>query len=202
MKPLIQVIGTGTPKRFLSGAVMLKVPDCPYGLDGKFIFSDVAVIPEPNEDQLTDIVLFTYKTAKAFYDGEPRIAMLSYSTKGSADSEKIEIIRRVVEKVKKSNTKIKVDGELQFDAAVIPEVAKSKGGNSEVAGQANVLVFPNLDSSNICLKAINRLAKTKYYGTIIQGAPIPFNDLSRGSPPVEIVKLSFLTLMQLQGKKN
>jgi phosphate acetyltransferase len=198
MRPLIQVIGTGTPKRFLSGAVMQIVPDCPYGMNGKFIFSDVAVIPEPNEDQLTDIVLFTYKTARAFFDGEPKIAMLSYSTKGSANSEKIEIIRRVVKKVKVSNPEIKIDGELQFDAAVIPEVAKSKGGNSEVAGQANVLIFPNLDAANICIKAVNRLAKTSYYGTIIQGSPIPFNDLSRGTPAIEIVKLSFLTLMQLK----
>lgn len=198
MRPLIQIIGTGTPKRYLSGAVMQIIPDCPYGLDGKFIFSDVAVIPDPNEDQLIDIVLFSYKTARAFFEGEPKLAMLSYSTKGSSSSEKIEIIRRVVEKVRSKNPEIKIDGELQFDAAVIPEVAKSKGGNSEVAGQANVLIFPNLDSANICVKAVNRLARTLYYGTIIQGAPIPFNDLSRGCSPIEILKLSLLTLMQLK----
>jgi len=198
MRPLIQVIGTGIPKRYLSGAVMQIVPDCPYGLDGKFIFSDVAVIPYPDEQQMIDIVLASYRTAKALYDGEPKIAMLSYSTRGSATNEKIDLIRRVVERVKEINPAIAIDGELQFDAAVIPEVAKAKGGDSEVAGQANVLIFPNLDSANICIKAINRLAKTKYYGTIIQGSPIPFNDLSRGSPPVEIVKLTGLTLMQLK----
>jgi len=198
MRPLIQVIGTGTPKRYLSGAVMQIVPDCPYGLDGKFIFSDVAVIPYPNEQQMIDIVLASYQTAKALYDSEPKIAMLSYSTRGSAVSEKIELIRRVVSRVKEINPAIAIDGELQFDAAVIPEVAKAKRGDSEVAGQANVLIFPNLDSANICIKAVNQLAKTKYYGTIIQGSPVPFNDLSRGSPPAEIVKLTGLTLMQLK----
>ncbi|HAJ95268.1 MAG TPA: hypothetical protein DCP02_03445, partial [Actinobacteria bacterium] len=120
MRPLIQVIGTGTPKRYLSGAVMQIVPDCPYGLDGKFIFSDVAVIPYPNEQQMIDIVLASYQTAKALYDSEPKIAMLSYSTRGSAVSEKIELIRRVVSRVKEINPAIAIDGELQFDAAVIP----------------------------------------------------------------------------------
>ena len=198
IRPLMQVIGTGNPKRYLSGAVMQIVPDCPYGLDGKFIFSDVAVIPYPDEQQMIDIVLASYQTARALYDGEPKIAMLSYSTRGSATNEKIELIRRVVDRVKEINPAIAIDGELQFDAAVIPEVAKAKGGDSEVAGQANVLIFPNLDSANICIKAVNRLARTKYYGTIIQGSPMPFNDLSRGSPPIEIVKLTGLTLMQLK----
>ena len=198
MRPLIQVLGTGNPKRYLSGAVLLNLPDCQFGLDGKLLFSDVAVIPEPDEKQMIDIILSSYQTAKAFYDGEPKIAILSYSTKGSADSEKICQIRKVVKKVKKINPAIAIDGELQLDAAIIPEVAKSKCPESEVAGTANVLIFPNLESANICVKAVNRLAKTDYYGTIIQGSPVPFNDLSRGSPPVEIVKLSGLTLMQLK----
>jgi len=198
MRPLIQVIGTGNPKRYLSGAVMQIVPDCPYGLDGKFIFSDVAVIPYPDKQQMIDIVLASYQTARALYDGGPKIAMLSYSTRGSATNEKIEMIRRVVDRVKEIDHAIDIDGELQFDAAVIPEVAKAKGGDSEVAGQANVLIFPNLDSANICIKAVNRLAKTKYYGTIIQGSPIPFNDLSRGCAPVEVLTMSAITLMQVK----
>jgi len=198
MKPIIQVLGTGIHKKYLSGAVMQIIPDCPYGLDGKFLFSDVAVIPFPDEQQMIDIVIESYKTAKALFEGKPRVALLSYSTKGSASSERIEQIRRVVKKVKEDNPGIDIDGELQFDAAVIPEVAMSKCPESSVAGKANVLIFPDLDSSNICIKAVNRLADTFYYGTIIQGSPIPFNDLSRGSPPLEIVKLSGLTLMQLK----
>ena len=198
MRPLIQVIGTGEGKRYLSGAVMEIVPDCPYGLGGQFLFSDIAVIPEPDEKQMIDIVLSSYETAKALFSGEPKIAMLSYSTKGSANSDKIKQIRRVVEKVKKINSGIKIGGELQFDAAVIPEVAKVKVGDSEVAGQANVLIFPNLDSANICIKAVQRLAKSYYYGTIIQGSPIPFNDMSRGCAPIEVVTISGIALMQLK----
>jgi len=198
MRPLIQVIGTGDKKRYLSGAVMEIIPDCPYGLDGQFLFADIAVIPEPSEKQMIDIVLSSYETAKALFNGEPKIAMLSYSTKGSAKGEKIDKIRGVIKKVKKVNHDIKIDGELQFDAAVIPEVAKVKFGDSEVAGQANVLIFPNLDSANICIKAVHRLAKSYYYGTIIQGSPIPFNDMSRGCAPIEVVTISGIALMQLK----
>jgi len=202
IRPLIQVIGTGNPKRYLSGAVTQIVPDCSYGLDGKFIFSDVAVIPCPDEKQMIDIVLASYQTARALYDGKPKIAMLSYSTMGSASSERIEMIRRVVDRVREIDPAIAIDGELQFDAAVVPEAARAKGGDSEVAGQANVLIFPDLDSANICIKAVNRLAKTKYYGTIIQGSPIPFNDLSRGCAPVEILTMSVITLIQVKETEN
>jgi len=198
MRPLIQIIGTGNKKRYLSGAVMQIIPDCPYGASGQFLFADDAVIPEPDEPQMIDIVLSSYETAKAFFSSEPKIAMLSYSTKGSASSPKIDQIRRVVERVRKINSDIKIDGELQFDAAIVPEVAKSKCPNSEVAGSANVLISPDLASANICVKANQRFAKATYYGTIIQGSPIPFNDLSRGCPPVEIVRLSAMTLMQLK----
>ena len=202
MRPLIQVIGTGNPKKHLSGAVIQIIPDCPYGLNGKFLFSDPAVIPYPDEAQMIDIVCASYHTAKALFEGEPKIAMLSYSTKGSAMGEKIDQINRVIEKVRKIEPGIKIDGELQFDAAIVPEVAKAKGVDSEVAGRANVLIFPNLDSGNIGIKAINRLAKSKYYGTMIQGAPIPFNDLSRGCNPVEILSMTAITLMQVKGKEN
>ena len=198
MRPLIQVIGTGKEKRYLSGAAIQIIPDCPYGLNGQFLFADTAVIPFPDEKQMIDIVLFSYETAKALFSGEPKVAMLSYSTKGSAKSEDIEKINRVIGKVKKINPEIKIDGELQFDAAVVPEVAKVKAGDSEVAGHANVLIFPNLDSTNICIKAVHRLAGSFYYGSIIQGSPIPFNDLSRGCAPIEIVTMSGISLMQVK----
>lgn len=202
MRPLIQVIGTGNPKKHLSGAVVQIIPDSPYGLNGKFLFSDVAVIPDPDEKQMIDIVLESYRTARLLFEGEPKIAMLSYSTWGSAKSEKIDQINKVIEKIRKINPKIKIDGELQFDAAVAEDVARNKGGSSEVAGHANVLIFPNLDAGNISIKAINRLARSKYYGTIIQGAPIPFNDLSRGCEPVEIFAMTAITLIQAKGMEN
>jgi len=198
MRPLIQVLGTGSPKRYLSGAAIQIVPDCPYGLDGQFLFADTAVIPDPDENQMTDIVLFSYNTARALFSGEPKIAMLSYSTKGSARGEKIDQINRVIEKVRKAVPQIKIDGELQFDAAVVPEVARAKADISEVAGQANVLIFPSLDATNICIKAVHRLARASYYGSIIQGSPVPFNDLSRGCDPVEVLTMSAITLMQVK----
>ena len=202
MRPLIQVIGTGNPKRYLSGAAIEIIPESPYGLDGQFLFADTAVIPDPDETQMTDIVLFSYQTAKALFSGEPKIAMLSYSTKGSARGEKIDQINRVIKKVREIDPQIKIDGELQFDAAVVPEVAKAKGGESEVAGKANVLIFPNLDATNICIKAVHRLAGSFYYGSIIQGSPVPFNDLSRGCAPIEVLSMSAITLMQVKEMDN
>jgi len=202
MRPLIQVIQAGQKKRFLNGAAIQIIPDCPYGLNGQILLADVAVIPEPNEEQMLDITLLSYETAKALFSGEPKIAMLSYSTKGSAESEKIDQIRRVVEQVKKINPDIKIDGELQLDAALFPDVAKKKCPDSEVAGYANVLIFPDLNSANITLKAIHRLAKSSYYGSIIQGAAIPFSDTTRGCLPIDLVWISGITLMQLKRKEQ
>ena len=198
MRPLIQVIQVGPEKRYLSGAVLEIVPNCPYGLNGQFLLADVGIIPDPNEEQLLDIALLSYETAQAYLKGEPKIAMLSYSTKGSAESQKIDQIKRVVERVRKINPQIKIDGELQFDAAVFPDVAEKKSPGSEVAGYANVLIFPELNSANITLKAIHRLANAGYYGTTIQGAAIPFNDTSRGCFPIDLVWISGMTLMQLK----
>ncbi|MCL6088504.1 MAG: phosphate acyltransferase [Actinobacteria bacterium] len=198
LRPLIQIIQAGQKKRYLSAAVLEIIPNCPYGLNGQFLLADVGIIPEPNEEQLLDITLLSYETAKAYFKGEPKIAMLSYSTKGSSKSEKIDQIKKVVDQVKKINPQIKIDGELQFDAAVFPDVAQKKSPDSEVAGQANVLIFPELNSANITLKAIHRLANAGYYGSTIQGAAIPFNDTTRGCLPIDLVWLSGMTLMQLK----
>jgi phosphate acetyltransferase len=205
MKPLIQVIQAGEKKRYLNGAVIEIIPDCPYGLNGQFLLADIAVIPDPNEEQMLDIVLLSYETAKALFNGEPKIAMLSYSTKGSAQSEKINQINRVIEKVKNTVPGIKIDGEFQIDAALFPDVAKSKCPDSEIAGKANVLIFPELNSANMVLKVIHRLAKANYYGTTIQGAAVPFNDVSRGCFPIDLVWITGMTLMQrkrMEEKQN
>lgn len=196
MKPLINVIQAGQKKKYLSGAVIEIVPDCPYGLNGQFLFADVALMADPNEEQMIDTVLSSYQTASALFNGEPKIAMLSYSTKGSAKSEKINTINNVIAKIRKINPSIKIDGEMQIDAAIFPDVAKSKCPDSEIAGQANVLIFPELNSANMVIKAVNRLANASYYGTTIQGAYIPFNDVSRGCFPIDLVWISGMTLMQ------
>jgi len=196
MRPLIQIIQVGHKKRYLNAAAIEIVPNCPYGLNGQFLLADVGVIPDPDEEQMLDIVLLSYETALAYFKDEPKIAMLSYSTKGSAISHKIDQIKRVVERVRKINPRIKIDGELQLDAAIIPDVAQNKSPDSETAGYANVLIFPELNSANITLKAIQRFANAGYYGSTIQGAAIPFNDTSRGCFPEDLVWLSGMTLMQ------
>jgi len=200
MKALIHVIGTGKEKKYVNGAMLEIVPNCEDGLNDTYILADVAVIPNPDVKQLLDITLLTSETAISLFKEEPKIAMLSYSTKGSARGKSIEKILEVIEKVKKINPNIKIDGELQFDAAIIPEVAKIKAPDSEIAGKANVLIFPNLDAANICCKAIQRLAKARAYGSIIQGLDVPFNDLSRGCSVEDVVILTAITLLQLESK--
>lgn len=196
IRAVINILGLKEGKKYLSGAAFVEVPDCQFGLNGKFCLSDPAIIPKPTEDQLFDMAISSYETAKSVFNEEPIVAMLSYSTKGSADGEEIEKIRNVVEKVKKQRPEIKIDGELQFDAAVVPYVAKIKVPSSIVAGHANVLIFPDLNSANICYKVIQRLAKAEVCGTVVQGAAKPFNDLSRGCLVSDIITLIAMTLLQ------
>jgi len=199
MRAVINVLGLVQNKKYLSGAAFVEVPDCRYGLNGKFCVTDPAIIPRPTEDQLFDMAVSSYDTAKSVFSEEPIVAMLSYSTKGSADGEDIEKIRKVVERVHNERPEIKIDGELQFDAAIIPEVAKIKIPTSQVAGYANVLVFPDLNSANIGYKIIQRLAKAEVCGTVVQGAARPFNDLSRGCLVQDIITLIAMTLLQTKG---
>jgi phosphate acetyltransferase len=195
-RAVIYVLGLAKGKKFLCAASFVDVPDCIYGAKGKFCMADTAIIPKPTEEQMIEIVLSTYETAKPVLGQEPLIAMLSYSTKGSAKSEEIDKIKKVVEKVKQIRPGIKIDGELQFDAAIVPEVAKIKLSESEVAGYANVLIFPDLNSANIGFKIIHRLAKAEVYTTVIQGAAKTFNDLSRGCNVEDIISMIALTLLQ------
>jgi len=148
IKPAIQIMGTGVPKKFISAASIQIFPRSSYGLNGKFLFADIAIIPEPDRKQMVDIITASNQTAKTLFDGQPRIAVLSYSTKGSARSERIGLINDAIQDVKEIDPGIKVDGELQFDAAVDPEAAKAKRVGGQVAGRANVLIFPNLDAAN------------------------------------------------------
>ncbi len=202
IKSVIHVLGLSKGKHFLSGAAFVDVPDCDYGYEGKFCLSDPAIIPKPTEDQLFDMTISSYETAKAVFDVAPKVALLSYSTKGSAKSEDIERIENVVKRVRKSNPHIIVDGEIQFDAAIIPEVAKQKCPSSPLKGEANVLIFPNLEAANICYKTIQRLAKATVCGTIVLGAAKPFNDLSRGCPYIDIISLTAMTLLQSRGMEG
>ena len=202
MRAVIFILGLIGGKKYLNGAAFVDVPNCQYGIDGVFCLSDPAIIPHPDEDQLFDMTLSSYETAKSVFTIEPVVAMLSYSTKGSANGEDIEKIRRVTSRIKEAHPEIKIDGELQFDAAIIPEVAKIKLSASEAAGKANVLIFPDLNSANIGYKIMQRLGKAEVCGTVIQGAAKPFNDLSRGCFVSDIVSLIAMTLLQRKGMEE
>jgi phosphate acetyltransferase len=202
MGAVINVLGMSGSKKTLSGAAFVEIPDCIYGLSGKFLVSDPAIIPQPTEDQLVDMALSGYETAKGIFNREPVVAFLSYSTKGSAKSDEFDKIRNAVQRVKKMYPYMIIDGELQFDAAIVPEVAAIKCPDSPVKGKANVLIFPELNAANIGYKIIQRLAKAEVCGTIVQGTAKPFNDLSRGCLVEDIVLLVSMTLMQLKGMED
>ena len=202
LKAVIKVLGLVKGKKFLSSSMFIEVPDCQYGLDGKFFISDPGIIPKPNKEQLIDMTLSTYDTAKAFFGDKTVVALLSYSTKGSAKSEEIDMIREVAEIAKQLKPEMIIDGEMQFDAAIVPEVCASKAPNSPVKGKANVLIFPDLNAANIGYKIIQRLAKASVCGPIVQGAAKPFNDLSRGCKVDEIIALTAMALIQRKSMED
>ncbi|MCX6383689.1 MAG: phosphate acyltransferase [Actinobacteria bacterium] len=202
MRAVINILGLVKGKRFLSGAAFVEVPDCEYGLNGKFVLADPAIIPIPTEDQLLDITLSSYETAKAFFGNETVVALLSYSTKGSAKSEEIDKIRNVIEIAKQIKPEMVIDGEMQFDTAIIPEVCRIKAPDSPVKGKANVLIFPDLNAANIGYKIFQRIGKASVCGTVIQGAAKPFNDLSRGCLVEDIIALTAMTLLQVKGMED
>lgn len=176
--------------------VMVPPEDFKYKKYPAYIFSDCAVIPYPTSDQLSDIVVAAADSAKKICEMEPKIAMLSFSTKGSAKHEAIDKVRTAYEKVKAEHPEIKVDGELQLDASLVDSVAAQKAPGSEVAGQANVLVFPNLDAGNIGYKIAQRFGNCMAIGPIMQGLALPVNDLSRGCVAEDIAAVAAITALQ------
>lgn len=192
----IKIIGKRKDLSVVSGAMVEILPDFQNGSEGQFILADVAIVPDPDEQQLTDIILATDETATLLFEKRPNIAILYYSTKGSTYSRSMERIADVIRMVRKRRPDIKLEGELQLDAAIVPEVAKIKAPGSKIAGKANALIFPNLASANICCKAIERFAKANAYGSINQGLLKPYNDLSRGCSSRDIVVMSAITVLQ------
>ena len=176
--------------------VMVPPEDFKYKKYPAYIFSDCAVIPYPTSDQLSDIVVAAADSAKKICEMEPKIAMLSFSTKGSAKHEAIDKVREAYEKVRAEHPEIKVDGELQLDASLVDSVAAQKAPGSEVAGQANVLVFPNLDAGNIGYKLAQRFGNCMAIGPIMQGLALPVNDLSRGCVAEDIAAVAAITALQ------
>ena len=174
------------------------VPECEYGSNGTFVFADSGLEQNPTPERLAAIAASSAESFKLLVEKEPLVAMLSHSTMGSAKHADVDKVVEAVKIAKENYSQYKIDGELQLDAAIVPSVAKSKAPNSEVAGHANVLVFPDLDAGNIGYKLVQRLAKAEAYGPITQGIASPINDLSRGCSADDIVGVIAITAVQAQ----
>lgn len=180
------------------GIFIILVPDCHYGENGLFVFSDCAVVPDPQAEQLAEIAIETADFTKEILRITPKIGLLSYSTKGSSRGEGVDKVRKAVEIVKTKRPDISVEGELQVDAAIVPEVAKIKVPQSKIAGYCNVLIFPNLDAGNCGYKLVQRLAKARAVGPIFLGLKSPASDLSRGCSMEDIVDAVAITVVRSQ----
>lgn len=198
LRPALQILKTAPGTKLVSAFFIMCVPNCEYGENGTFIFGDCGLNPNPTADELSEIAISSAESFKHLVQKEPKIAMLSYSTHGSAKSELTEKVIEATKQVKEKEGSLAVDGELQLDSAIVPEIARSKAPGSEVAGKANVLIFPNLDAGNIGYKLVQRLAKAEAYGPLCQGIARPVNDLSRGCSTDDIVGVVAITAVQAQ----
>jgi phosphate acetyltransferase len=199
LRPAFQFIKTAPGCSVVSGAFLMFV-DKSFGEDGILVFADCAVMPDPTDVQLAEIAVSTARTAKAIVGMEPRVAMLSFSTKGSAKHPLVEKVQRATKLAQEMAPEILIDGELQLDAALDKEVGELKAPGSKVAGRANVLVFPGLESGNIGYKLVQRLAGAEAIGPVLQGMAAPINDLSRGCSVTDIVNMIAITANQAGNK--
>ena len=198
LRAALQILKTAPDTKLVSAFFLVVVPDCDMGANGTFIFSDAGLNQSPNAEELAAIAESSAKSFELLVGEEPIVAMLSHSTKGSAKHPEIDKVVAACKIVNEECPELKCDGELQTDAAIVPEVAASKAPGSKVAGKANVLVFPDLDAGNIGYKLVQRLAKADAYGPITQGIAKPVNDLSRGCSACDIVGVVAITAVQAQ----
>ena len=198
LRPALQIIKTKPGAKLVSAFFLMVVPDCEFGEQGTFVFSDCGLEQNPDAEKLAAIAASSAESFKLLVEKEPIVAMLSHSSMGSAKHADVDKVVEATHLAKERYPEYKIDGELQLDAAIVPEIGKSKAPNSEVAGHANVLVFPDLDAGNIGYKLVQRLAKAEAYGPVCQGIASPVNDLSRGCSTSDIVGVVAITAVQAQ----
>lgn len=201
LRPALQYVKTKPGISVVSGAFLMLVQKH-FGEDGLMVFADCAVHPNPNAQELAQIAVETGKTARVIAGIEPRIAMLSFSTKGSAKSEMVDKVVEATRLAQEMDPSLQIDGELQADAAIVPGIGSKKAPGSKIAGRANVLVFPTLEVGNIAYKLVQRLAGAEAIGPVLQGMASPINDLSRGCSVSDIVNLVAITACQAQAEKE
>ncbi len=198
LRPSLQIVKTKPGTKLVSAFFLIVVPDCEYGANGAFVFADSGLVQNPNPEELAAIAACSAESFELLVGEEAVVAMLSHSTMGSAKHDDVTKVVEATRICKEENPDLKVDGELQLDAAIVPEIGESKAPGSKVAGHANVLVFPDLDAGNIGYKLAQRLAKAEAYGPVTQGIAMPINDLSRGCSADDIVGVVAITCVQAQ----
>ncbi len=202
LRPALQIIKTLPGVSVVSGAFIMFTKTSEYGKDGILLFADCAVMPNPNADELASIAIASAETAKNIIGVEPKVAMLSFSTKGSAEHEMVDKVRTATQIAKERAPHLHIDGEFQADAALVPSVGEKKAPGSEIAGKANVLVFPTLEAGNIGYKLVQRLGNAEAIGPILQGMAAPVNDLSRGCSVEDIYIMVAIAANQAIGMKQ
>jgi phosphate acetyltransferase len=198
LRPSLQILKTAPGVTAVSSFFVMIVPDCEYGNNGAFLFSDCGLVQNPNAEELAAIAMSSANSYRALFGEEPIVALLSHSTMGSAKHADVSKVQEAAKILKEKAPELKADGEFQLDAAIVPSIGASKAPGNSVAGKANVLIFPDLDSGNIAYKLVERLAKAKAYGPITQGIAKPVNDLSRGCSADDIVGVVAITAVQAQ----
>lgn len=198
LRPALQIIKTAPGTKIVSTFVAIDVPNCEFGENGLFFFSDCGLNQNPNSEELAQIAISTAKSFETLVEAKPKVAMLSYSTMGSAKAEEVTKVQEATKMAKEEAPELMLDGEMQLDAAIVPAIGQSKAPGSKVAGNANVLIFPELEAGNIGYKLVERLAKAEAYGPVCQGIAKPVNDLSRGCKAEDIVGVVAITAVQAQ----
>ena len=193
LRPCLQILKTKPGTKLVSAFFLMVVPDCEYGANGTFVFADSGLNQNPNPEELAAIAASSAESFKLLVEEEPVVAMLSHSTKGSAKHADVDKVVEATRIAKEQNPDLKLDGEFQLDAAIVPSVGASKAPGSEVAGKANTLIFPDLDAGNIGYKIAARLGDYEAIGPVLQGLNAPINDLSRGCNAQEVYKMALVT---------